>query len=60
MAKMSVLVVADTETHADVGRIANALELVKEAKEAAADVELVFDGAGVKWVPAMGRRRTAR
>ena len=53
MAKISVLVLADTETHADMGRIANALELVKEAKEAGDEVELVFDGAGVKWAPAL-------
>lgn len=32
------------------GRAANALSLVKEAKEAGDDVELIFDGAGVQWV----------
>lgn len=51
MGKISVVVLADTESHADLGRIANALELVKESKAAGDQVELVFDGAGTKWVP---------
>lgn len=53
MAKISVIVLADTEIHGDMGRVANALALVKEAKEAGDDVELVFDGAGVKWAPTL-------
>lgn len=50
MAKISVVLLADVETHGDMGRVANALSLVKEAKEAGDDVELIFDGAGVQWV----------
>jgi hypothetical protein len=50
VAKVSILVLADTETHGDMGRVANALETVKELKGANADVELIFDGAGTKWV----------
>jgi len=53
MAKISVIVLADSETHGDMGRVANALALVKEAKEAGDEVELVFDGAGVTWVPTL-------
>lgn len=51
MAKISAVVLADTETHGELGRVLNALELVKEAVEAGDEAELVFDGAGVKWVP---------
>lgn len=51
MAKISVVVLADTESKADLGRLANALELVKESAEAGDDTELLFDGAGVRWVP---------
>lgn len=51
MAKISVVVLADTESHADLGRMLNALELVKEAAQAGDQTELVFDGAGVKWIP---------
>lgn len=35
MAKLSVVVLAGTESHADMGRVTNALSLVKEAKAAA-------------------------
>jgi len=51
MAKIAVVVFADTETHADLARVVNALLLVKEAAEAHDDVRLIFDGAGTKWVP---------
>jgi hypothetical protein len=50
MTKVAVVVLADTETHEGLGRVANALEAVKEFKEAGDDVRLVFDGAGSKWV----------
>lgn len=50
MAKISAVVLAGTEAHSDLGRVLNALELVKEAAESGDEVELVFDGAGVQWV----------
>lgn len=50
MAKISAVVLAGTEAHSDLGRVLNALELVKEAAGAGDEVELVFDGAGVQWV----------
>lgn len=52
MHKIAILVLADTETHGDLGRAVNALEVAKEFKEAGDEVALVFDGAGTKWVPA--------
>ncbi len=51
MAKVGIVVLADTETHWDLGRIANALTSAKEFKEAGDEVTVVFDGAGTKWVP---------
>lgn len=54
MAKISAVVLAGTEAHSDLGRVLNALELVKEAAEAGDEVELVFDGAGVQWIPELG------
>ncbi len=42
---------ADTDTHENMGRMLNALELTKEYKESNEDVTLIFDGAGAKWVP---------
>ncbi len=48
--RVALIVLADTETHADMGRVANALETAKELHEADDTVTLVFDGAGTKWI----------
>ncbi|MBI3181533.1 MAG: DsrE family protein [Myxococcales bacterium] len=53
MVKVAIVVLADTESHGDLGRVANALELAKELKQAGDSVELIFDGAGTKWVPGL-------
>ncbi len=50
MANAALVVFADTETHADMGRVANALTTAKEFKDAGEEVTLIFDGAGTKWV----------
>ena len=47
--KVAIVILADTETHESLGRVVNALEAVKEFKDAGDDVQLIFDGAGVKW-----------
>ncbi len=48
--KIGILVLADDETHGDMGRITNALEIAKEFSEAGDEVKIVFDGAGTKWI----------
>jgi hypothetical protein len=50
MLKVGIIVLADTETHADMGRVANALETAKEFQEAGDGVTVLFDGAGTRWV----------
>ncbi|HEX9058032.1 MAG TPA: hypothetical protein VF818_10925 [Ktedonobacterales bacterium] len=50
MPKVAVIVLADTETHADMGRVTNAIEVVKEFRDAGDESTLIFDGAGTKWV----------
>jgi uncharacterized OsmC-like protein len=50
MNKVAILVLADTESHGDLGRAVNALEVAKEYKEAGDQVALVFDGAGTRWI----------
>ncbi len=50
MAKLGVVVLADTENPGDLGRVVNALITAREAKEAGDDVTVIFDGAGTKWV----------
>jgi len=52
MAKAAVIILAGTDGHENLGRLANALEAAKEfAENPEDDVELVFDGAGTQWVP---------
>ncbi len=53
MNKVAIVVLADTETLGELGRIVNALEAVKEFKDAGDDVRLIFDGAGTKWIGAL-------
>lgn len=55
MEKVAIVVLADTETHADMGRLANALEAAKEFVEAKDEVRLIFDGAGTKWIPELSK-----
>ncbi len=50
MPKLAVLVLAGTDTHADMGRTANALQVANEFKQAGDEVKIVFDGAGTEWV----------
>lgn len=52
MSKAAVMILAGTESHADVGRLVNGLEATKEFAETDGDdVELIFDGAGTAWIP---------
>jgi hypothetical protein len=50
MAKVAVLVLADTETRKGLGRAVNAMIATKEFKDAGDEVRLIFDGAATKWV----------
>ncbi len=51
MLKVAIVVLADAETPADTGRLANALITAKEFKEEGDRVAVIFDGAGVRWIP---------
>ena len=53
MSKAAIVVLADTETAGELGRVVNALTTTKEFKEAGDEVALVFDGAGTKWIPTL-------
>lgn len=56
MSKAAVVVFADTETHGDMGRMLNALEMAKEYKDSNDEVTLIFDGAAAKWVPQLEKK----
>lgn len=47
MTKAAIVVLSETNDHADLARVVNALETVKELKGAGDEVELIFDGGGV-------------
>ncbi|HKJ69438.1 MAG TPA: hypothetical protein VKA68_15885 [bacterium] len=49
MAKVGIVMLADTETHGDLERAVNALETAKESIEADDEVKIIFDGAGTRW-----------
>jgi hypothetical protein len=51
VAKVAVVIMSDTETHADRARAANALTTAYEFKEADEEVTVIFTGAGTRWVP---------
>ena len=53
--KTVILVLADTETHEDRGRIRNALETAKEFKDSGDEIKLIFDGAGTRWIPEISK-----
>lgn len=53
MTKAGVILFADTETAEGMGRMANALTTAREFREAGDQVTVIFDGAGVKWIPAL-------
>jgi hypothetical protein len=50
MNKVAIVVLADVETHGDLGRVVNAMVAAKELKAAGDDVQLIFDGAGTQWL----------
>jgi len=50
MHKIAIVVLADTTPADGLGRIVNALMAVKEFKDGKDDVQLIFSGAGTKWL----------
>ena len=54
---IAIVLLADTESHADAGRMVNALETAREAVENGAEVEVIFDGAGTRWIGELARPR---
>lgn len=53
MPQAAMLVLAGTETKADLGRVVNALQITRELDQAGDEVTVVFDGAGTQWVPTL-------
>ena len=53
MPSAAILVLAGTESRADLGRVVNALQIAREFKEAGDETTVIFDGAGTQWVPTL-------
>lgn len=52
MAKAAIIILAGTDGHENLGRLANGLQAATEfAEHEEDDLELIFDGAGTQWVP---------
>ncbi len=49
MNKIAIIVFADSESHADMGRMSNAMGIASEFIENGDEAKLIFDGAGVTW-----------
>lgn len=53
MHKLYIVLLADKWSHENMARALHALLYANQAKEAGAQVELVFDGAGAEWPKVM-------
>jgi hypothetical protein len=53
MNKIAIILLAAADTPEGTGRMANALTTAKEFHDAGDEVALIFDGAGVTWIPAL-------
>jgi len=52
MATAAIVILAGTDSHADLGRLVNGLETAAEFADNPNDeVALLFDGAGTQWIP---------
>jgi hypothetical protein len=49
--KAAVILLADTDRPEGTGRLANALTTAREFQEHGDEIAVIFDGAGVKWIP---------
>lgn len=50
MQKIAIVILADTNPAEGLGRVLNGLMAAKEFKDAKDDVQVIFTGAGTKWI----------
>jgi hypothetical protein len=50
MAKIAIVIYADTDTVEALGKVSNAFMLALEAVENGDDLKIIFEGAGTKWI----------
>jgi hypothetical protein len=55
MQKVAIVILSDTSPADGLGRVVNGLMAAKEFKEAKDDVQVIFTGAGTKWLPELAK-----
>ena len=58
MNKVAIIILAEKGSHEAMGRVANALEFAKEMKDHDDDVRIIFDGAGVTFIPELANEES--
>ena len=53
MAKIAIIIDSNTESLEALGRVSNAFVLAQEAVEKGDDLQIVFEGAGTRWIGAL-------
>ena len=53
--KLAIVVLADTTTKEGLGRVVNALEAAKDAKDSGDEVKIIFDGTGGGWIASLAK-----
>ncbi len=51
MQPITLYILSSPETQEGLGRLVNGLEIARDLVQQGASVEVVFDGAGTKWIP---------
>ncbi len=51
MTTAAIVILAGTESHADLGRLVNGLQTAQEFADNDDSFELIFDGAATQWIP---------
>ncbi len=57
MNKVAIVILADTDGNEALGRLANALYAAKEFQDGGDEIQVILDGAGVKWVAALSEEK---
>lgn len=50
MAKIAVIILADSDSVESMGRVSNAFMLAGEAAENGDDLKIIFEGTGTRWI----------
>lgn len=49
MNKLTIVLLADSSSHENLGRVLHAMQYAKQARQEGMEAEIIFDGGGVEW-----------